>query len=98
MWLVLIFGVIGYLIRKLKFDAAPLVLAFILGGIMEIAVRQSLLMFDGDVAGFVSRPISGGLIGAVVAVLLLAPVLARWLARRRRGHLAAQAATRGSDR
>ncbi|WP_044495676.1 tripartite tricarboxylate transporter permease [Nesterenkonia massiliensis] len=82
MWLVLFFGVIGYLIRKFRFDAAPLVLAFILGGIMEIAARQSLLMFDGDVTGFVSRPISGTLIAAIVMALILTPVITRWTRKR----------------
>lgn len=82
MWLVLFFGVLGYLIRKFRYDAAPLVLAFILGSILEVAARQALLMFGGDVTGFVSRPISGSLVVAIALALLLTPVIARWMKKR----------------
>lgn len=82
MWLVLFFGVLGYLIRKFRYDAAPLVLAFILGSILEVAARQALLMFGGDVTGFVSRPISGSLVVAIVLALILTPVITRWMKKR----------------
>lgn len=82
MWLVLFFGVLGYLIRKFRYDAAPLVLAFILGSILEVAARQALLMFGGDVTGFVSRPISGSLVVAIALALLLTPVITRWMKKR----------------
>lgn len=82
MWLVLFFGVLGYLIRKFRYDAAPLVLAFILGSILEVAARQALLMFGGDVTGFVSRPISGSLVVAIALALILTPVITRWMKKR----------------
>ncbi|MBN1104379.1 MAG: tripartite tricarboxylate transporter permease [Deltaproteobacteria bacterium] len=63
----LFFALIGYLIRKLRFDPGPLPLAFVLGPILERSLRQSLLMSGGEVSIFFTRPISGGMI----AVLLL---------------------------
>jgi putative tricarboxylic transport membrane protein len=62
------FGLFGYALRKLKFEAGPLVLAFVLGPMVEGAMRQSLLMSGGDFAIFVSRPISASLIGLFVVL------------------------------
>jgi len=58
MYLLLIFGVIGYLMRLFKFPAAPLLLAFILGGMMEQSFRQSLTISDGSLGIFFTNPIS----------------------------------------
>ena len=80
--LVIVFGVIGYLMKKLAFDPGPLVLAFVLGSLLETSLRRSLLLFDGDPSGFVTRPISGTLLALFLAVALL-PV-ARNLLRRRK--------------
>jgi putative tricarboxylic transport membrane protein len=57
------FGLFGYVLRKLRFEPGPLVLAFVLGPMVEQAMRQSLLMSGGSFAIFVQRPISLGLIG-----------------------------------
>lgn len=57
------FGLFGYALRKLKFEPGPLVLAFVLGPMVEQAMRQSLLMSGGSFAIFVTRPISLALIG-----------------------------------
>jgi putative tricarboxylic transport membrane protein len=78
-----VFGVFGYLIRKAKFPAAPLVLAMILGPILERSMQQSLMMSGGDFMIFVRRPISSALLG--VAVLLMLTPVARliWIKRRR---------------
>jgi putative tricarboxylic transport membrane protein len=57
------FGLLGYALRKLKFEAGPLVLAFVLGPMVESAMRQSLLMSGGDFTIFVTRPISATLMG-----------------------------------
>ena len=84
MILVLIFGVVGYLMKKFAFDAGPLVLAYVLGELLESAVRRSLRMFDGDVTGFLTRPISATLLGLVVFVAILP--LAQRLWKSRRGH------------
>jgi putative tricarboxylic transport membrane protein len=52
------FGVLGYALRKLKFEAGPLPLAFILGPMIEGSMRQSLLMSGGSFSIFFTRPIS----------------------------------------
>jgi putative tricarboxylic transport membrane protein len=85
MWVMLALGIFGYLMRKLKFDLGPLLLAFVLGPIMERSVRQSLLMSGGEFGIFVERPISAGLLAAAAAFLLLGS----WSARRKRRALAA---------
>jgi len=68
--MMLLFGVIGYLMRKFDYEPAPLVLAFVLGPLMETALRQSLIMSDGGFMIFFTRPISLGCL-LVAAVLLL---------------------------
>jgi putative tricarboxylic transport membrane protein len=81
MFLVIGFGVLGYLMRKTGFDPGPLLLAFVLGKILEDAFRRSLRIFDGDFTGFVTRPISGTLV-AVLALAVLAPLAVRLVRRR----------------
>jgi putative tricarboxylic transport membrane protein len=56
--IMLIFGVLGYLMKKLRFEAAPFVLAFILGPILEVAIRHSLILSRGNFKIFLQRPIS----------------------------------------
>ena len=69
-WLMLIFGVVGYLMRKCDYEPAPLVLAYVLGPKMEQAMRQSLIMSGGSFGIFLFRPISGICL-AVGAFLLI---------------------------
>jgi len=80
--LVIVFGALGYLMKKLGFDPGPLVLAFVLGSLLEDSLRRSLLIFDGDATGFLTRPISGALLALFLLVALL-PVLRSVLPRRR---------------
>ena len=68
-FMVIVFGVIGYLMKKFGFEPGPLVLAFVLGSLMEISVRQSLRIFDGNPAGFFTRPISGTVLAIVFAAI-----------------------------
>jgi putative tricarboxylic transport membrane protein len=68
--LLAVFGLLGYVMRKLDIPPAPLVLAFVLGPIAENAIRQSLLLSDNSPMIYLERPISAVLIG--LAVLLLA--------------------------
>ena len=72
-WLVGIFGFIGYLFIKLGTEPAPLLLGFILGPMMEEYLRRALLLSRGDWSVFLTRPLSAGLLAA--AVLLLVVVL-----------------------
>ena len=70
-WYMLLFGVIGYVFKKLDYPLAPLVLALVLGDLAENALRQSLIMSQGSLLILFQRPISG-LISAVAAPLLRA--------------------------
>jgi len=63
------FGILGYLLRKLKFEPGPMIMSFILAPLIENAFRQSLLMSGGSMAIFVTRPISGTLMALFAAVL-----------------------------
>lgn len=56
--IMIIFGVLGYLMRKLRFEAAPFILAFILGPMLEVNLRQSLIMSRGSFKIFLQHPIS----------------------------------------
>lgn len=82
LFLVIGFGVLGYLMKKCGFEPGPLVLAFVLGALMETAVRQSLRIFGGDPAGFLSRPISGTLIALTVALAIGLPLLSHYRKKR----------------
>jgi putative tricarboxylic transport membrane protein len=73
-WLVIFFGVIGYLMKKFGFEPGPLVLAFVLGALLEESLRRSLLLFGGDATQFAGRPITAVLLFVFVVVILL-PVL-----------------------
>ena len=64
-----LFGLLGYLFKKLDFPLAPVALTFILGPLMELAMRQSLIISQGDMTVFITRPISGGLLTLSVLVL-----------------------------
>ncbi|UNK46292.1 tripartite tricarboxylate transporter permease [Arthrobacter sulfonylureivorans] len=66
--LVVLFGAVGYLMKKFGFEPGPLVLAFVLGALLESSLRRSLLVLDGDVAGFMGRPISATLLVVFVLV------------------------------
>jgi putative tricarboxylic transport membrane protein len=65
------FGLLGYLMRKLDYPSAPLILGLALGGGMERALRQSLMMSEGKLSILVSRPISVAMLSLAVLVLLI---------------------------
>jgi putative tricarboxylic transport membrane protein len=77
MALVIAFGVLGYLMKKFGFEPGPLVLAFVLGSLLETSFRQSMRLFDGDPTGFALRPISGTLLAVMVVGAALLVVLRR---------------------
>jgi len=70
-WLMLVFGIVGYLMRKLDYPLAPAVLAIVLGGMTEEAFRQSLIISDGSMAIFFTRPYSGPIMIMAIALILL---------------------------
>ncbi|MBI2087421.1 MAG: tripartite tricarboxylate transporter permease [Deltaproteobacteria bacterium] len=72
--LLMIFGGVGYLMRKAKFPGGPLILGFILGPMIEEALRQTLILSDGEFAIFFSRPICLSLIVINLLLLLSTPI------------------------
>jgi putative tricarboxylic transport membrane protein len=79
--IMVIFGVIGYLFKKFGYEAAPLVLALVLGPMLEAALRRSLLLSAGDPLIFLTRPISAGLM--LISIFLLVYPLLPWLKKKR---------------
>jgi putative tricarboxylic transport membrane protein len=67
--IMIVFGVLGFLMKKFGYDGAPMILAMVLGQKLETAFRRSLIMSRGDLSIFISRPISLGFL--IIAVLLL---------------------------
>jgi putative tricarboxylic transport membrane protein len=77
----ILFGLLGYVIKRYNFEPAPLVLAFVLGPMMETSFRQSLIMSrSGSIGIFFSRPISGTLLVIAILVLFL-PLMKQRLKR-----------------
>jgi TctA family transporter len=72
-YLMALFGILGYVFSKLGCEAAPMLLAFILGPLMEEFLRRAMLLSRGDPLVFVQRPISATLLG--IAVLAMTAVL-----------------------
>jgi putative tricarboxylic transport membrane protein len=77
--IMLFFGVCGYFMRKADYEAAPLVMAFVLGPLVELNLRRSLILSDGSFEIFFSRPISAGLVlvSAVIFLVSMAPIIRR---------------------
>jgi putative tricarboxylic transport membrane protein len=73
--------VFGFYAERFGFSLAPLVLAFVLGPLMETSLRQSLILSDGSFGIFVTRPISGALL-ALGAAMVALPLLRRQFAQR----------------
>jgi len=73
-WMMLLFGGLGFLMRKWAYDGAPLLLALVLGPKLEVAFRQSLMISHGDFGIFTSRPVSMVFLLAT-ALFLLLPLL-----------------------
>src|SRR4029453_7563555 len=73
-WIMLIMGVIGYGLKKFRFDPAPLVLGLVIAPLFEMSLGQSLIMSNGNWMIFFQRPIAGALL-ALCALLLALPAL-----------------------
>jgi putative tricarboxylic transport membrane protein len=75
-WVMLAFGVVGFLFRRYGFSPAPLIMGLVLGKMVEETLKQSLLLFDQDWTQFFARPVVVTLF-AITAAGLLAPVIGR---------------------
>ena len=90
-YVMIFFGIMGYFMRKFGFEPAPLVLAFVLGPLLENNLRKALILSQGDLVTFLQRPISATCLVIAVA-MLLSPLLPtpsarsarwwRWIPRR----------------
>ena len=69
-WYVIVFGVVGYVFKKLDYPLAPLVLALVLGDLAETAMRQSLIMSQGSLAIFFASPIAAAVNGLAILFFL----------------------------
>jgi putative tricarboxylic transport membrane protein len=72
----LIFGVVGYLMKKLRYEAPPLILAYVLGPMLEYSLKQSLMISKGSFKIFFSRPISGTCL-VIALILVVLPIIPR---------------------
>jgi TctA family transporter len=73
-FIMVLFGIIGYLMKKVRFEAAPMLLGLVLGIMMEDALRQSLIMSGGSFQIFLSRSISAGFLLAAFVLLAIPAV------------------------
>jgi len=81
----LVFGVLGYAMKKLGYSPAALVLALVLGPLAERALRQSLIISDAGIGIFFLRPIAAVLVSAALLAVLVPLARSLWSAWRRRG-------------
>jgi putative tricarboxylic transport membrane protein len=82
LWVLVIFGVFGYALRKLKVDPSPMVVALVLGPMMEKTLRQALFLTRGSVVDLVARPLSATIL-ILAAAALCGPPLFRLVRGRR---------------
>jgi putative tricarboxylic transport membrane protein len=69
-WMMLVFGVLGYLFKKLKYPLAPLVLALVLGDMAESSFRQAMLLSQGSLSIFFANGLVGSIMALSIAMLL----------------------------
>jgi putative tricarboxylic transport membrane protein len=81
-WMMVVFGIVGYVFRKLDYPLAPMVLALVLGDAAESSFRQSMLISQGDLRIFFSNWLVGGLTGLAL-VALFWPLVSAAIARLR---------------
>ena len=81
-WLIVVFGVIGFLCERWRFPITPMVLGVILGPLAETNFMTTMISFGNDWTVFFTRPISGTIMAVAVATIVY-PVLRQWQRRRR---------------
>jgi len=74
----LMFGVVGYVFKKLNYPLAPMVLALVLGDMAESSFRQAMLLSNGSLSIFWSNPLVGSMVGLAM-IMLFWPVISRGL-------------------
>jgi len=85
-WVMVGFGIVGFVLRRFGYPMAPLVLGIVLGDLLEKSLRRGLVLSDGDLSPFVTRPIAGTLCAVIVLVVLLRVLpWRRWIGRTPQG-------------
>ena len=83
-WTMLLFGILGFVLRKFHYPVAPLVLGIVLGDLLEKSLRRGLVLSDGDLTPFFTRPISAVIATGIACVILLrVPAINRFITGRR---------------
>ena len=83
-WLISAFGLMGYILYRLQFDPAPLLMGFVLGPLLEEQLRRALIISQGDAMVFLQRPISAGLLAVAAGIEVKrrqSASIATWAAR-----------------
>lgn len=80
-YIMILFGFIGYLMKKFEYEGAPLILAFVLGPMMENNLRKSLIISQGDFSVFFTRPLAAA--SLIIALFLLISPLIPWIGKKR---------------
>lgn len=81
-WIMISAGLIGFVLQRFGFAAAPIIMGLILGELVEGSLKQSLIIFDNSWWGFLERPIVVGLLALTLLSIIL-PLLSQWRANRR---------------
>lgn len=81
-WIMFLFGILGYFMKKYHFSPASLVLGLVLGPMMEENFRRHLLVTEGDYLSFITQPISGVIL-LVALIALLFPVISKALKKKK---------------
>jgi putative tricarboxylic transport membrane protein len=78
-WIMLVMGLVGYALRKLGYDLAPVALGLVLAPMLELSLRQSLAMSAGDYGIFLERPLTLTMLGLALVLFLhsLKPLITR---------------------
>ncbi|MDD5169982.1 MAG: tripartite tricarboxylate transporter permease, partial [Syntrophales bacterium] len=80
-YIMLIFGIVGYLMKKFEYEGAPMILAFVLGPLMEHNLRKALITSQGDFSIFFTRPLAA--VSLIIAMILLVSPMIPWLRKKR---------------
>ena len=81
-WVMAFFGIVGFLLRRMDYPIAPLVLGIILGDLLDKSLRRGLILSDGDLTPFLTRPVSAAFALVIaVSIVVSVPAVRRRLAR-----------------
>ncbi|WP_306119852.1 MULTISPECIES: tripartite tricarboxylate transporter permease [unclassified Roseitalea] len=79
-WVMVVFGVLGFILRQMNYPMAPLVLGIILGTLLDKSLRRGLILSDGSLTPFFTRPISATFAAVIaLSIIVSIPACRRWL-------------------